>query len=96
MDFPESTSKSMSAHAGLEAWEEDLLKRYPEEQNECTVSDDGTFRDYESNTRPEVREFYRLNHRYQTLEFARQKKDCAECCDRCSRGCALFLGKVAA
>ncbi len=75
MDFPESNSKSMSAHAELEAWEEDLLKRYPEEQEDCSVSDDGTFRDYEAETRPEVKEFYRLNHRYQTLEFARRKKE---------------------
>ncbi len=75
MDFPESNSKSMSAHAELEAWEEDLLKRYPEEQKDCSVSDDGTFRDYEAETRPEVKEFYRLNHRYQTLEFARRKKE---------------------
>ena len=75
MDFPESNSKSMSAHAELEAWEEDLLKRYPEEQKDCSVSDDETFRDYEAETRPEVKEFYRLNHRYQTLEFARRKKE---------------------
>lgn len=74
MDFPESNFESMSTHAGLEAWEEDLLKRYPEEGKDCSVSDDGTFRDYESKTRPEVREFYRLNHRHQTLEFAKQKK----------------------
>jgi inositol oxygenase len=75
MDFPESKSKSMNDHAGLEAWEDDLLKRYPEEKKDCSVSDDGTFRDYESNTSPQVKEFYRLNHRYQTLEFARRKKE---------------------
>jgi len=74
MDFPESNFESMSTHAGIEAWEEDLLKRYPEKEEECSVSDDGTFRDYEAETRPEVREFYRLNHRHQTLEFAKQKK----------------------
>ena len=74
MDFPESNFESMSTHAGIEAWEEDLLKRYPEKEEGCSVSDDGTFRDYEAETRPEVREFYRLNHRHQTLEFAKQKK----------------------
>ena len=46
MDFPESNFESMSTHAGLEAWEEDLLKRYPGEGKDCSVSDDGTFRDY--------------------------------------------------
>lgn len=32
------------------------------------------FRDYEENTRPGVREFYRLNHRHQTLGFVLAKK----------------------
>ena len=32
------------------------------------------FRNYTADTRPGVREFYRLNHRYQTLDFVRQKK----------------------
>src|ERR1051325_8027361 len=32
------------------------------------------FRDYEAEARESVREFYRLNHRYQTLDFVRAKK----------------------
>lgn len=32
------------------------------------------FRDYEAEARASVKEFYRLNHRYQTLEFVLQKK----------------------
>jgi inositol oxygenase len=32
------------------------------------------FRDYASPSRPSVRQFYRLNHRHQTLEFVRRKK----------------------
>lgn len=32
------------------------------------------FRDYEASTRSSVREFYRLNHRYQTLDFVLAKK----------------------
>ena len=32
------------------------------------------FRDYAADTRPTVREFYRLNHRHQTLNFVLQKK----------------------
>src|SRR3954454_5041320 len=38
---------------------------------------DGTssgFRDYRENVRPGVREFYRLNHRHQTLDFVLEKK----------------------
>jgi inositol oxygenase len=32
------------------------------------------FRDYTTPSRPSVREFYRLNHRHQTLEFVKAKK----------------------
>jgi inositol oxygenase len=32
------------------------------------------FRDYRAEARPNVREFYRLNHRYQTLDFVLAKK----------------------
>src|ERR1700733_9155371 len=32
------------------------------------------FRNYEANARPSVREFYRLNHRFQTFDFVQQKK----------------------
>jgi len=32
------------------------------------------FRNYDAETRPTVREFYRLNHQYQTLDFVLQKK----------------------
>ena len=32
------------------------------------------FRDHEGTVRPSVREFYRLNHTYQSVEFVRQKQ----------------------
>ncbi len=32
------------------------------------------FRDYQATTKPAVREFYRLNHRYQTVDFVRRKR----------------------
>ncbi|MEN8775011.1 MAG: inositol oxygenase family protein [Akkermansiaceae bacterium] len=52
----------------LDEWEDDLLRRYPEER-----SQEG-FRDYDADARPGVRDFYRLNHRYQTLDFVRKKR----------------------
>ena len=55
--------------ADLDEWEEDLLERYPE-----PGKDRSTFRDYGAETRPSVKEFYRLNHRYQTLRFAQEKR----------------------
>jgi inositol oxygenase len=57
--------------SGLDGWEEDLLRRYPEGQGS---KDAKVFRDYEAEARPSVREFYRLNHHHQTLQFAREKK----------------------
>ena len=57
---------------------EDFMKeRYPE--NESLVGTNPSkkeeqFRDYEHTARPTVREFYRLNHRYQTFDFVQEKR----------------------
>ncbi len=51
--------------SSLDEWEDDLLRRYPARD---------TFRDYAAEVRPGVREFYRLNHQYQTFEFGQQKR----------------------
>ncbi|MCP4846691.1 MAG: inositol oxygenase [Verrucomicrobiaceae bacterium] len=61
-DLPAST---------MDGWEEDLLRRYPEGADSQQA---GAFRNYEADARPCVREFYRLNHHKQTLQFAREKK----------------------
>jgi len=50
----------------LHLWEEDLLERYPTKEHK--------FRDYASEVRPSVKEFYRLNHTHQTLDFVKAKK----------------------
>jgi inositol oxygenase len=55
----------------IEMWEEDLLKRYPEKHEKTKEK----FRNYKEPARDTVKEFYRLNHKFQTYEFARQKKD---------------------
>ena len=51
----------------MDEWEDDLLERYP--------TKDHVFRDYASEVRPTVKEFYRLNHTYQTHEFVKAKKE---------------------
>jgi inositol oxygenase len=51
----------------LDAWEDFLKVRYPEKPKEA-------FRNYQADARPCVREFYRLNHRHQTLDFVLAKK----------------------
>ncbi len=65
----------------LEEWEEFLKQRYPAPAAAATpfqtVDPDKKkeqFRNYEAEARPSVREFYRLNHRHQTYDFVRTKK----------------------
>ena len=52
----------------LDEWESFLLDRYPQPEQKST------FRDYGENVRPGVREFYWLNHRHQTVDFVKAKK----------------------
>jgi inositol oxygenase len=53
----------------LDDWEEDLQARYP-----AGGKSRDQFRNYRAEVRPGVREFYRLNHRHQTLDFVLNKK----------------------
>ena len=62
----------------LDQWEDDLRRRYPEPANKLAPNSAKAkeeFRDYRAETKPEVAEFYRLNHRYQTVDFVRAKRD---------------------
>ncbi|NND98118.1 MAG: inositol oxygenase, partial [Pirellulaceae bacterium] len=54
----------------LDQWEDDLVERYPDAQTKSQED----FRNYDSPERKSVREFYRLNHRYQTVDFVQQKR----------------------
>lgn len=59
----------------LEEWEEDLLNRYPNPDN--IVKEGKTteeYRNYATNTKETVKEFYRLNHLNQTYNFVLEKK----------------------
>jgi len=59
----------------LEEWDEFLQERYPEASTAAAPgSERDGFRNYDKPERESVREFYRLNHRYQTLDFVLQKK----------------------
>ena len=71
---PTEAKKNELEGFSVESWEEDLVKRYPENSPVSLEEDEESFRNYKDEVRPEVKEFYRLNHRYQTLEFATQKK----------------------
>lgn len=70
----------------LEEWEDDVLRRYPEPAADAPEAAKAAFkatdpekqkeqfRDYAKEARASVKEFYRLNHRYQTLDFVRAKR----------------------
>lgn len=55
----------------LDEWEDDLRRRYP---TPATAASEDSFRDYRAETHPRVKEFYRLHHRHQTVEFVREKR----------------------
>ena len=54
----------------MEMWEDDLLERYPENPKK----EKSEFRNYDDPARDTVREFYRLNHQYQTYDFVLEKE----------------------
>ena len=57
----------------IEQWEDDVLDRYPVAGEKAKAKEE--FRNYESSAKDAtVREFYRLNHTYQTYDFVREKE----------------------
>ena len=57
----------------IDDWDDDILKRYPEKTTDKTKKE---FRDYQNSYRAKtVREFYKLNHQYQSFEFVSKKED---------------------
>jgi inositol oxygenase len=67
--------------ADLDEWEDDLLRRYPDPEDSARATSTDldkkpeAFRNYAAEARDNVKEFYRLNHRYQTVEFVRRKRE---------------------
>jgi len=63
---------NLKPQGALHAWEEFIEENvYP--QPGAKAKDD--YRNYDNPARETVREFYRQNHRYQTVEFVRQKRN---------------------
>jgi len=60
--------------SSLDEWEDDLLDRYPDPESIAENKAAEEFRNYETPARDSVKEFYRLNHTYQTYEFVEEKK----------------------
>lgn len=58
----------------IELWEDDVVERYPEPGEPAKAKEE--FRNYNDSARDAtVREFYRLNHKYQTYDFVREKEN---------------------
>ncbi|HEY3128392.1 MAG TPA: inositol oxygenase family protein [Acidobacteriota bacterium] len=79
-----NTKKSSGPLKNLEEWDEFIAGRYPA-HTEARAGDQSfrandpkkrpsQFRDYDAEARNCVKEFYRLNHQYQTLEFVLEKE----------------------
>src|SRR5437660_11211656 len=54
----------------LDDWEDFVERRYPVPAQKARED----YRNYDNPARDTVRDFYRLNHRHQTYDFVRQKK----------------------
>ncbi|MFI1742945.1 inositol oxygenase family protein [Thalassobellus sediminis] len=59
----------------VDDWEENLLDRYPDPDDITTDKEKEEFRNYVDSERLEtVKEFYRINHLYQTYDFVCEKE----------------------
>jgi inositol oxygenase len=67
--------KEINPLQSLDEWEDDVLERYPDPAIENGEKSKEAFRNYDTPERDTVKEFYRLNHTYQTYNFVLQKKD---------------------
>jgi inositol oxygenase len=60
--------------SNLDEWEEDLVRRYPDPEAIANGKSTEEYRNYDNPERDTVREFYRLNHQYQTYDFVLEKE----------------------
>ena len=69
-----SAAQDNSPLENLDEWEHDVLNRYPDPAEINKEKKEEEFRNYEETVKDGVKEFYRLNHTYQTYDFVIQKK----------------------
>jgi inositol oxygenase len=58
----------------LDVWEEDVLLRYPDPEAIAAAKGTEEYRNYDTPARDTVKEFYRLNHTFQTYDFVQEKR----------------------
>lgn len=66
-----SKDQKKEAYQIMEIWEDDVVERYPENGHK----DKEEYRNYDSPARDTVRDFYQQNHKYQTYDFVKKKKE---------------------
>ena len=66
------SSREINPLQSIEQWEDDVLTRYPVAGETAKKKEE--FRNYDNPERDTVREFYRLNHKYQTYDFVLEKE----------------------
>ncbi len=66
------SEQEMNPLKSIEEWEDNILERYPEANQPAKAKEE--YRNYTEPGRDTVREFYRLNHQYQTYDFVMQKR----------------------
>ena len=67
------SEKEINPLTNLDEWEEAVLERYPTPGTPAKAKE--AFRNYKEPARDSVKEFYRLNHTYQTYSFVKEKKE---------------------
>jgi inositol oxygenase len=72
--FNSTSPQEISPLKSLDEWEDDVLMRYPDPESIATSKGTEEYRNYDSPARDTVKEFYRLNHTYQTYEFVQEKR----------------------
>ncbi|MEO0572498.1 MAG: inositol oxygenase family protein [Bacteroidota bacterium] len=65
-----NSEEKKQAYDMMELWEDDLLVRYPENSKKAKDA----FRNYDNPARDTVKEFYRMNHTFQTYDFVMGKE----------------------
>jgi len=69
---PSYSKEELNPLAQLDQWDEDVLTRYPDPGEPAKAKE--AFRNYDTPARETVKEFYRLNHRFQTYDFVLAKE----------------------
>jgi inositol oxygenase len=73
-DMNDLSGGSLTPLSNLDEWENDVLRRYPDPSSINEDKKVEEFRNYQETEKDGVREFYRLNHKFQTYDYVTQKK----------------------